>query len=176
MQSLLWIDFYLPLIGQISSQPPAVPGESVAITFFQAVFTQPVATFLGALATASIAYVVAKMQSAQKEREQQAQEALRNAEWRKEFREVHAQFWSNDLDYTKARSWIACDEAFKLIQNVFQKKLDPNSTTNLTPEDYQIIESFDRFCAILLRVKQVNLTAPAELDSLTRWEIDQYNA
>jgi hypothetical protein len=28
----------------------------------------------------------------------------------------------------------------------------------------------------LLRVKQVNLTAPAELDSLTRWEIDQYNA
>ncbi len=132
-------------------------------------FVQPAATLLGSILTASatgwIAFRVYRLQVQQKA-----------AAWAEQFREIHVDFWNNE-DYATVRTWIICDEEYTKIAPILRMRVNGQSPT---ATEAVAIEKIDRFCAIMLRVKQVNAAAPKlddltpELKKLIEWEKKSY--
>lgn len=139
-------------------------------------YVQPLATFggavIGAIATLFIANRLYAFQQSQEAREvKETLEELTN-DWLLEFRKLHENFWSTDDDYMRVREWIACDRGYEKVRETLVKKL--RNPEEISPKEYRVIDAIDRFCAILLRVRQLNDSAPKGLDSNTSLEMSSY--
>jgi hypothetical protein len=69
------------------------------------------------------------------------------AEWYSNFRSLHRDFWKDD-QMAKARKWIANPTAYRNeLLPVLQKRAV--SPEGVTPAEYDLLETIDRFCATL---------------------------
>ena len=68
--------------------------------------------------------------------------------WMVTFRELHKEFWDDD-DMTKVRTWICCDEAYRLtLLPVLNRRL----SGQVSRDEYLILDTLDKFLALMLRV------------------------
>lgn len=94
------------------------------------------------------------------------------APWLINLREFHRDFW-NDEKIAQTRMWIRCDIAYRVeLKPILDKRFI--SPSKISIEEYKVLETLDRFCAIMLRV--VN----ADKQPMTRiyresWENFGYN-
>ena len=86
------------------------------------------------------------------------------SEWRKDFRELYQQFWDS-TEMGEVRAWLACDEGYKIIEPVLQRRLNGNTTL----EDYAILEKLNRFSALLIRIINMN-NLPASKEERVLWK------
>jgi hypothetical protein len=151
------------------SGPPQVRQEptSTPVPYWWA---QPVATLITGIAAGWIAFSVYRLQTRQREKDEELKQAQKESDWQDSFRKLHEKFWSTDRDFKIVRRWIACDAAYARVKPILAKRV---ADEPLEPKEYGAVEKIDRFCAIMLRVKQVNAAAP-KLDDLTAWEMKSY--
>ena len=77
------------------------------------------------------------------------------------FREMTASykdFW-NDGEMRRVRSWIANKDAYSLVAEIFclRRKIEGDMNTRaLTKEEYEMIDIFDRFCSLMVRLVAVH--------------------
>ncbi|MGW4125303.1 hypothetical protein [Nocardia sp. NPDC004711] len=62
-------------------------------------------------------------------------------------REFQREFW-RDPDMACVRSWIACDDSYRMIAPILMKRLE--SDGQLTANEYATLERIDKFAASLL--------------------------
>ena len=127
-------------------------------------WAQPIATVLAALATASIAYGVMRLQ---KRRDSE--------EWYKNFRSVHADFWSGDALLVRARQMIVNEEDYDALRAVLLDRLK-TVECRVSRDRYQDLEALDRFLAVLVRMKDINAGA-ARMDNRQKmlWKTAHYS-
>jgi hypothetical protein len=76
--------------------------------------------------------------------------------WYKEFRELHREFWSDDESLRFSRRCISNDLAYDELRAVLEKRLDQGDKCRLSEAEYKMLDDIDRFCSVLVRVKDIN--------------------
>lgn len=115
-------------------QPAAIPAHEQARLWLQA--CSPLLQILVLLA--GLKYTARSFQIGSQKHQ---------AEWYANFRSLHRDFWK-DEQMAKARKWIANPTAYRSeLLPVLQKRAV--SPGEVTPQEYDVLETVDRFCAML---------------------------
>ena len=70
--------------------------------------------------------------------------------WVKTYRELHKEFWF-EQNYAKVRRWLAQNKSYENeLLPIIQKRLNDKDSVSI--DEYNTIEIFDSFCALMLRV------------------------
>jgi hypothetical protein len=121
-------------LGQSKSAAPATPVSDEARLWFQACspLLQVLALFIGVKYTAKTFNIGSRKYQ---------------AEWYANFRGLHRDFWK-DEHMAKVRKWIANPAAYRneLLPILQRRAVSPEQ---VTAEEYDSLETVDRFCALL---------------------------
>lgn len=75
-------------------------------------------------------------------------------QWVESFRQIYAEFWK-DPEISKVRRWITSDDEYTVLRDVLRERLK-NEANTLSAQENEVIESLDKFLALILRVISFN--------------------
>ena len=71
--------------------------------------------------------------------------------WLRTLRDFHQYFWSDPV-LREVRAWIACDNAYRTVQPILEKR---RKAEFITKEEYEVLEKIDKFASLLTSYKRI---------------------